>query len=689
MSFFSCRIKIILFLFLVFLNQLLIADPLYLNSANPFPLFSSAGRYDLLTRKARAESRKFLNKEDTCDEEFSDSEIFHMSLMPYFQTANSGTDYKGNDTVQYYNSNNQLIVSINGLSNQGEWMMEKEAGIGSQGDAPILSSTVPMPIGAIPEPFNFFALFYPWSSNDSTETWLYKTSDTGKSEEENSPATPLGNTYGNLVSKVIARYLGYNNVPAFFPTASGGSSSALLTTEPGGPIYDPLFFDYSNYHNPYFYIAAYPQARDPQKLFGYGYYNMDYSKMGVRSLIELKPGNEWGIKIYTGFSNIDIDKIRPLDTTLTNQGPVGSIMLSRYPDQINNANDDTINGGTGNPYNAPNTYSLVNYRKPVIDNEVSEILSNYVYDRSTIFSTMPDDFKTQYLQNLQNNLDSLGTILNQDFRPYHDQSFDDTTFEIFYRKMIFYNANGKNLLKSNIYNEDEYPPYILMPTLALHFTVPIAPAVPSNKIFAKPIANNGHWEYGANLGLEFDFLQTIVFGCDVGFSWYNSRNYCNVPVPTKQLEEGVFTYSANLIKQPGYSFTLGIGMQADRFLDKLSFFGEYRLVRHNKDSFVINNINPLLKSSLMENTHESSENNNVQVGTIFLNNDQKAPYPTSKNVYINNMQELSAWTVQMMNITLKYDIMEDASLGLVWQQPFSLKNAINASTIGISFEMYI
>ena len=136
-----------------------------------------------------------------------------------------------------------------------------------------------------------------------------------------------------------------------------------------------------------------------------------------------------------------------------------------------------------------------------------------------------------------------------------------------------------------------YTPFTLLPTAAVHITLPIAPRAPGNKIFAKPIDNNGHIELGANLGIEFDFIHNIAFGCDVGFSWYNSSLYTNVPVPTNQLNQGVYLYSASLVRNPGFSYTVGIGMQVDKLFDRSNLFCEYRVVRHAEDTFNIKSIN--------------------------------------------------------------------------------------------------
>jgi hypothetical protein len=184
-----------------------------------------------------------------------------------------------------------------------------------------------------------------------------------------------------------------------------------------------------------------------------------------------------------------------------------------------------------------------------------------------------------------------------------------------------------------------------------------------------------------------------VLGTDVGFSCYNQSDYSNVPVPTNQFNEGIYLYNANLTKIPGFSYTIAAGMQVDELFDCVNFFTEYRLVRHAEDNFIIKSINNLLPIKYMENTHTAPDPDNYDTldtipnGILYLNYDQKPPYP--KTVAIEHMREISSWMVQLINVTVNYKINSDMFLGFAWQQPFLLRNAYNAATLGISFEMYL
>jgi hypothetical protein len=708
MNYFLKHPSLILSILLCLFNTIF-SDPLYLNNANPFPVFSTQGRYDYLTRVSRDKIKEFIFHGDSIDNVLNDDKIFHANIMPYAQFASNGTNYLGESSLTMYNNKNLSAISINTTDILQDSIPQgnpQQAAPNANATANLIYSTE-MPLGAIPEPFNFFALFY-MDPIDPIEPLVYKTGELLQAEydfnssqnpdsdalinaQQNTPS-PSGISNFNQVSKIVARYLGMHDTPAFLNDNSANTSgSTAAANNLGIAIPSPLMYDYSNYKNNYFGLLQYPPSRDPKKLFGYGYFKNNYQKIGIRGTFEWKISNHFGFKIYTGFSNLDIDQIKILDTTINYQGPSGAMMLARYPDpiyQLQNNNSPQA----PQPYIQPNIYQLTDYTTPIMDNTSNALFNNNVYNYSELNNYLPDEFKTAFLQNIQYNMDNLGQLINQNFRPYSAQSFDDTTFELFYRRLIIYN---KLIKKTNPDepNKIEHMPYTLLPTASIHVTCPIAPRVPANKIFGKPLDNNGHWELGANLGIEFDFINNIILGTDVGFSWYNQSDYNNVPVPTNQFNQGIYLYNANLIKIPGFSYTIAAGMQVDEIFDCVNFFSEYRLIRHAEDNFIIKSINNLLPIKYMENTHTTPKedgNNTLDTipnGILYLNYDQKPPYP--KIVAVDHMKEVSSWMVQLINITVNYKINSDMFLGFAWQQPFLLRNAYNATTLGISFEMYL
>ena len=400
---------------------------------------------------------------------------------------------------------------------------------------------------------------------------------------------------------------------------------------------------------------------------------MRYKKYGLRGSIEVYPFEEdnFQIKFKTGYAHLDVDSINIIDTTINNQGPTATLMYAKYDGDINSENTST-NNYPGNP----NIYQINNYGQAII----GEHIFNELYD-SLGQSGKADKFKTLYMQNIQNNINGIGEILNQDFKDFHDQGMEDFSFEVFY-KYPFYIKN--NFLK----NSDIFSSFYSIPYLSFSISLPTSPEVNLNKIFAKPIGNNGHYAYNAKLGFMFDFTSYLAFNFDFAFSFYNSKFYKNVPVPTKELEEGIFTYSADLNKKPGNTYSIGLALQSDLFLNSISFWGEYRFIHHAKDSVNLDKILPLLKIKNVSVLNESPKWNianpiTVENGILYVSESTPfdLPYPTK--MLNNKYESLSLYTIHMANFCLKWNITPYSSLNLIFQQPFSMINAFNTTTMGL------
>jgi hypothetical protein len=659
-------INIVIVCFIIIMTSYISADPIRFNNADSYPVFNANSHYNMLTEHTRRNIKYEDDDSINCVDE-----ILHVSIMPFYQSASSGTDINGNNTVTDYDYS--LTTTLTPTSNASAVALDNISP--TQQNTTALISTLPMPLGAIPEAHNFMGLFFPWSEKDSLEPWYYNSGD--YTTQTYNYDNVYGETYGNLVSKVIARALGYNHLAGV--NKNTNDNPVQLT-------YDPLYFDYSNYRNDFFNVLSYPLSRDPSNLFGFGYFDMQYKKYGVRSIIEFRPLRDCGMRIYTGFANLDIDCIDLIDTTSNSQGPVLTHMYARYPDQIapNNNNGQSVPTGSG-LYVSPNLFSVTPYDTVPLDN------NQYNTPYSVANSYFSDQFKSTVIQNIQNNIDALGRVLKQDFGPYHAQGFEDTTAEFYYRKIVLYE------------NKDNFPMYAIMPHASVRITAPLSERILSNKIFAKPLANNGHWEYGGMIGCVFDFLQTIAVGMDISASVYSEGLYKNMPVPTKELEQGVFTYTADLFRDPGMTVSYGIGLHADQFIENTNIFVEYRFIRHAQDNFTVRKINDILQTITMQNTHrppnvingnnfdlfnsDPSSAESVQRGVIYLQDGQSNAMPSINDIRMKHLERLSVWNMHMINLKIKYAISDYTSFGIAWQQPFSMLNAYNSSTVGISLEM--
>ena len=285
------------------------------------------------------------NNESDDDDEIFPREVFSISIMPFIQSASTGTNYNGSDKLAYYDYTMQQSL-LTPTSNSAQVNGFYYPGETQTSNAVPLANTVAMPLSAIPEPINFMPLFFPWDPQDSVESSVY---DSGPIQ---TPNIPTGNTYGNLASEIIARALGYNHLAEI-------DSTDGTTVE-----YVPLYFDYSNYTNDFFSVLENPISRDPSKLFGYGYFNIDYKKYGIRSVIEMRPLKNIGFKFYTGVSNLEMNINDSINTTALTQGPIVAHMYTRYPDAFSNNSVSSAN-----QYYVLNIAQLSPYSRALVDND--------------------------------------------------------------------------------------------------------------------------------------------------------------------------------------------------------------------------------------------------------------------------------------------------------------------------------
>jgi hypothetical protein len=652
MDFFPCNSRIILLLAISTIN--VCCSQLKLNNADPYALFSPhKSKIEHNEKMVVIPLEEDVELDITCD---CEHERIRINVMPYYQVATTGCNVRKEDTLFYYDNRN-----INTLSTSNAGAFGVDSDVDSTSNSSNLLMSAPMPLGTIPEPFSFFPLFYPWAEEDGIEGWVYG----GPSSTDTNYDPTSGKTNGNITSKALARYLGYNHLP--IETGIDKDEKAIYTV-------DPLDSSYKNYRNNYFSILSYPPARDTSRLFGYGYFNLKYQKCGIRASVEMTPFNTDNIqlRVFTGYSQLGISSAKIMDTTKSYMGPTYANMFSKYGDPLQTDADLTSafnsNPPAGSQFsdNTLNIYQLDCYSNSVyIDNAPPTDSSrgpNTTFERN---SKVSNQFKALYVHNIQNNLRALGKALGQDFGSYYENGFDDITAELILKKDIEYNSSNEQSKKRTSFELRNICPFI-----SIHSTAPISPESPANKVFARPIGNNGHWEYGAFCGCAFDLSNKISFGMDAGLSIFGEKRYTKMPVPTKTLEEGVYTYSADISRQPGASFSFGLFMQSDWFIKNISFWGEYRFIHHSNDKFSNWKILPILpaNSGLTDMTVDP---------------------PKPSTVITSKLEENSAWTIHMANLSLKWKVTDSCNLNVVLQQPFSLRNAYNTTTIGASIEIII
>jgi hypothetical protein len=166
-------------------------------------------------------------------------------------------------------------------------------------------------------------------------------------------------------------------------------------------------------------------------------------------------------------------------------------------------------------------------------------------------------------------------------------------------------------------------------------------------VFAVPFGNNGHASAGFSAGLNFDFLDTIEVGGEVGFTHFFARDIDNFRVPTSEFQSGIFPFATDVRIKPSHNWHFGGKISAYHFLDRLSLSFQYLIIDHCEDKIELKKCDPAFKPEILEC--------------------------------------LTSWKVKLIDIGITYDISPNTGLGFLWQAPLSQKNAYRSTTVLFSF----
>jgi hypothetical protein len=170
-----------------------------------------------------------------------------------------------------------------------------------------------------------------------------------------------------------------------------------------------------------------------------------------------------------------------------------------------------------------------------------------------------------------------------------------------------------------------------------------------NNAFFTPFGNNDHNAIGFTAGLDFDFVETVEIGGEVGITHFFSKNFEKFRLPTSEWQSGVYPFSTDVNVNPGFNWHFGAKISSYHFLQCLSGYFEYVQVHHCQDSI---------------------ELRKCEDQGVFLP---------------NQFEVLTGFDVKLVNAALNYDISPNINLGIVGQIPLSQKNAYRSSTVLFSF----
>jgi len=234
--------------------------------------------------------------------------------------------------------------------------------------------------------------------------------------------------------------------------------------------------------------------------------------------------------------------------------------------------------------------------------------------------------------------------LGLDICDFHETSLDELRVSLFWSKVHEINRERKDY------------PYVLVCPFAM-LTASFSPVreLNTNRVFSAMFANNRHHALGADFGINFDFVETIEAGIEVGFTHFFGRNFCNYRTPNYDCQRVFFPFTTDVKISPGHNWHLAAKLAAIHFLDKLSFFFQFVTVNHTDDDITLRDCRTCLESCA-----PGSQTSAFKPGALACN---------------------SAWRSNFANIAFNYDISPNMGAGFLWQAPLYQQNSYRSSTI--------
>lgn len=355
-----------------------------------------------------------------------------------------------------------------------------------------------------------------------------------------------------------------------------------------------------------FQIISDPYFEDVKDEFGRYSVPICYRKIGARFELELSLGWDFGLVVQGGVSDIK-QTATFIDLTCSATG-LSCPVIDCLETCSGSSDPDATTGTTCTP-------------------------------SSCCIDVFNCDCKKLVMNHIMKQLCKVSTTLDLNTDNFHRTAPEDTRVGLYWRHPYDVNFG---------YNENDWASVIITPFVTGEFSAPTGRIKCEKALFDLPSGNNGHWAYGFDVGVSFDFLETVGLVFEGGMTKFHKRIHCQVPVPTNCFQAGMFPRKANLCIEPGTNWNFGITLDAYHFLDRLSFWGQYVLVDHNQDCISITSV----------------------------------PDGTNKdNLLIGMLKEQSNWRVHMANLAGNYDISPNVALGFLWQAPIKQYNAYQSTTI--------
>lgn len=218
---------------------------------------------------------------------------------------------------------------------------------------------------------------------------------------------------------------------------------------------------------------------------------------------------------------------------------------------------------------------------------------------------------------------------------FDDCNFEETSFEDL--RFIFW---WRHIYEINR-DRCSWAYFLLTPSVEFNFVVPTAKKKNRRELYSLPFGNDGHWAVGFDSGISIDFVETVEIAFYGGLNYFFPRTVHNYRIPTDVYQQSIFPFSTEVRLSPGLNFNWKAVFNAYHFIDRLSAFAEYVLVKHESDGIQLKHPDPAFKVRQAECT--------------------------------------TKFTSQFVNTSLYYDISPNIQLGVLAQFPVAQRNAYRSS----------
>jgi len=261
----------------------------------------------------------------------------------------------------------------------------------------------------------------------------------------------------------------------------------------------------------------------------------------------------------------------------------------------------------------------------------------------------PSDTEFRELQRkiqtyLMREVTSIANELCLNICDFNETSLDEIRVGIFWSKVHEINRE-----------RPDWPHVLACPFIKLTGSFSPVRELNTNRVFSAMFANNRHHALGIDAGINFDFVETIEAGIEIGATHFFGHNFCNYRMPTYQAQRVFFPAVTDVHIKPGFNWHVAAKIAANHFIDKLSFFFQFITVNHKDDSICMRDCR--------------------------RNADCCATGGTDTCCKPQVLECLSAWRSNFANIAFNYDISPNIGAGLLWQAPLYQRNSYRSTTL--------